>query len=41
MLKKILVELLLRAYKMGRADQEKKCEADYREFEKMVDELLI
>ena len=40
MLKKILVELVLRAYKQGREDEKNLCDADYTSFEKLVEEIV-
>lgn len=40
MIRKLLVELVLKAYKMGHEDEATKANADYNEFEKMVNEVI-
>ena len=40
MIKKLLIKLVKKAYKMGRDDERKLCDADIAVFEKMVDEIL-
>ena len=39
MLKKLLVELVLKAYKEGRKDEKNLCDADCSFFEKLVEEM--
>ncbi|MBA7500021.1 hypothetical protein ES704_02774 [subsurface metagenome] len=38
--RKLLVELALKAYKKGREDEAKKVDADHSEFEKLADEVI-
>ncbi len=40
MIRKLLIKLALRAYKMGRGDEKRKVDADYGEFEKLADEVI-
>ena len=39
--KKLLIAIALKAYKRGRDDEVKKVDADYDEFEKIVDKAMV
>lgn len=40
MIKKLLIKLVMKAYKMGMDNERKGCDADMAVFEKLVDEIL-